>query len=73
MIWQHHGDVLSVLNPLLVICHGLLEILLLLLQGAIEASSHLSGLGFVKSILIYDIGNGLVYDDLTSAPNMWLH
>lgn len=38
-----------------------------------EASFHLSGLSFVEAVLIYDIGNGLVYDDLTSAHSMWLH
>lgn len=37
-----------------------------------EVLFHLSGLSFVESTLIYDIWNGLVYDALTSAPNMWL-
>lgn len=38
-----------------------------------ETAPHLSGLSFVETCLIYDIGNGLVYDGLTSASNTWLY
>lgn len=73
VIWQPRSDTLSVFNPCLVTCSGLLKFVLLLQKDSMKALSHLSGLGFVDTVLIYDIGNGLVYDGLTSAPNMWLH
>lgn len=65
VIWQLRRNALSVFNPELVTCSVLLKFLLLLQGLAIEVSSYLSGLSFVETFLIYDVWNGLVYDDLT--------